>query len=173
MTDLEQIVTNMGPAATVAWVKANCTRVLSMHTVFEAIKAVIPPSQTYQRYQTDTLAHYVPAEYLTQLAACTSNSPVQSAYIAEYLDCDDYALAFKGWLSRVGLGALTIGLCSFVGYDANDRALGKHMLIVAVDPTNKVHFIEPQDGTLRDPRTHFWPGAPATAYRKELMFVMF
>lgn len=173
MTQLELDVAAMGPANTIIWVKANCPKVLSMTTVTNAIKAAIPPAPTYHWMQHDIQAHYVPPGKVTELAACISNCPPASAYQPDYLDCDDYAMAFKGWLAKSGLGTLTVGICSYVCFDAAGITKGKHTLLVCVDSNNKVYLFEPMDGSVRDPANYYWLGAPATCASKQLMFLEF
>lgn len=85
----------------------------------------------------------------TQLEWLGSICPVRSrTWVAETMDCDDFANAFRGWLAHNGLGNLAQGFCGLTMYDWAGNIAGGHALVLVMDDTKKLWFLEPQNGKL-------------------------
>lgn len=74
-------------------------------------------------------------------------------YRAEVLDCDDFTRLYRGWLSEVGLGNAAIGEVHTWYYQPGETSASTaHSMAIAVDASRKVWFVEPQNGSMFDPR---------------------
>jgi len=88
---------------------------------------------------------------LEQLVIIASKFPGKyQKYIPEKKDCDDFALMFKAFMSKNGLGNLTIFFTEVNQYDSDKNFIGAHALILAmiyIDVLDQYDFyyIEPQD----------------------------
>lgn len=71
-------------------------------------------------------------------------------WVSETLDCDDYVNAFRGWLATKGFGNAAQGFCGLTMYDATGSMIGGHAVVLVMDDTRKLWFLEPQNGRLYD-----------------------
>lgn len=69
-------------------------------------------------------------------------------WVATTFDCDDFANMFRGWLASNGLGNLAQGFCGITLYDLQGNLMGGHAVVLVMDDTHKLWFLDPQAGRL-------------------------
>ena len=69
-------------------------------------------------------------------------------WVADVFDCDDRVTAFRGWLATKGLGNLAQGFCSISMYDSLGNLTSGHAVVLVMDDTHKLWFLDPQPGRL-------------------------
>jgi len=69
-------------------------------------------------------------------------------WVAETMDCDDYVNAFRGWLASHGLGNLAQGFGGLTLYDLFGGIVGGHAVVIVMDDTHKLWYLDPQPGKL-------------------------
>ena len=96
--------------------------------------------------QSDARYHLPTKSQWDMLAkACPIN---RRQWVAETMDCDDYARAFMGWLATKGLGNLAQGFCAITSYGADGAMCGGHAVVLVMDNTYKLWFLDPQTARL-------------------------
>jgi len=69
-------------------------------------------------------------------------------YLPESRDCDDFSRIFRGWLSTIGLGNLSIGTVWYKGFDKEDKLILYHSVILIIYETMegviRTIYAEPQ-----------------------------
>jgi len=119
---------------------------VDMPTIHKAIAAQAALRTDFFIDQSDAKYRLATREQLEHLAAIC---PVRRRkWIAETGDCDDFVNAFRGWLATNGLGNLAQGFCGLTMYDSNGQIIGGHAVVLVMDSTRKMWFLEPQDGRL-------------------------
>ena len=87
--------------------------------------------------------YYLPTK--AQLDMLAALCPVgRRKWTAETFDCDDFANAFRGWLAMHGLGAMANGYCGILNYDSGGSLIGGHAVVLCMDDTRKLWFLDPQ-----------------------------
>lgn len=96
--------------------------------------------------QSDAAYHLPTKAQWEQLARLCPISRRQ--WVAEIGDCDDYARAFMGWLAAHGLGNLAQGFAAITMYDFGGSMVGGHAVVLVMDNTHKLWFLDPQTARL-------------------------
>ena len=119
---------------------------VDMPVIHAAIAAQCMLTAEFRIDQSDKLYH-LPSkaqwETLAQLCPISRRN-----WVAEVGDCDDYVTAFRGWLSMHGLGNLAQGFGGLTMYDLFGSVCGGHAVVLVMDDTRKLWFLDPQPGKL-------------------------
>lgn len=119
---------------------------VDMPVIHAAIAAQCMLTAEFRIDQSDKLYH-LPSkaqwETLAQLCPISRRN-----WVAEVGDCDDYVTAFRGWLSMHGLGNLAQGFGGLTMYDLFGGVCGGHAVVLVMDDTRKLWFLDPQPGKL-------------------------
>lgn len=119
---------------------------VTMQTIHQAIvdQAVLRDDAIVE--QSDVNYRLATKKQWEQLAALC---PIRRrAWVAETGDCDDYVRAFMGWLASHGLGNLAQAFCGLTMYDLFGGMSGGHAVVLVMDDTHKLWFLDPQPGRL-------------------------
>lgn len=117
--------------------------------VHKAIAAQCSLRDDFRIDQSDRTYRLPTKGQLEQLAA---TCPIKRRkWVADSNDCDDFVKGFLGWLAFNGLGNIAAGFCSITSYDASGAMVGGHAVVLAMDDSLKLWFIEPQNGRLYEP----------------------
>ena len=112
-------------------------------------KAIVDQAKTRDDFfidQSDASYHLPTKAQWDHLASiCPIN---RRKWVAEIGDCDDYARAFMGWLAINSLGNLAHGFCSLTMYDFGGTLIGGHAVVLVMDDTKKMWFLDPQSARL-------------------------
>lgn len=112
-------------------------------------KAIVDQTQTRDDFFIDQsdAAYHLPTKAQWEMLArlCPVN---RRAWVANTFDCDDQANMFRGWLAAKGLGNLAQGFCGLTMYDFNGAMIGGHAVVLVMDDTHKLWFLDPQTARL-------------------------
>lgn len=120
-----------------------------MPTIHKAIVTQTAVRPDFFIDQSDATYHLPTKAQWDQLAALCPVS--RRKWVNEIMDCDDYVNVFRGWLASHGLGNTANAFCGLTMYDSAGNLMGGHAVVLVMDDTHKLWFLEPQNGKLYEP----------------------